>query len=151
MRVVDLSTRAQAPIVNELTLTAVQAEDVAATATHPEMLLASTNDALHILSAANPLAPQPFTTIAMPHAVPFASAGDTTYVAIDGTLSTVDLVTGAMNPTTMRVSSPIQLAAAANGKIVVADRYALRVFGPRTTAPPPPPPPAPPRTRPVRH
>jgi hypothetical protein len=50
----------------------------------------------------------------------------------------------------MRVASPMQIASA-NGKIVVADRYSLRVFGPNTAPPPPPTQPETERRRRVRH
>lgn len=48
--------------------------------------------------------------------------------------------------TNLRVTSPMQIAGA-RGKLVVADRYSLRIYGPDTEPPPPPPPPPPPGKR----
>jgi hypothetical protein len=50
-----------------------------------------------------------------------------------------DLTNPFLDTTTMHVIAPQQIATA-NGKVVVADRYSVRVFGPQTTAPPPQPP-----------
>jgi hypothetical protein len=77
-----------------------------------------------------------------------AADGETAYLATAGLMQTMDLT----NPASPRLSStaihplaPMQIAAA-KGKIVIADRFALRVFGPNT---PPPPPPG--RRRPAPH
>ena len=68
------------------------------------------------------------------------------YVAANGTIVRIDLADPAspsLEQTGLRVVAPSQIAAT-SGKIVVADRYALRVFGPNSAPPPPPPPPPPP-------
>ncbi|HEY0144468.1 MAG TPA: hypothetical protein VGF48_26525 [Thermoanaerobaculia bacterium] len=53
--------------------------------------------------------------------------------------------------THLRVTSPMQItgsgADATTEKLVIADRYSLRIYGPDTAAPPPPPPPPPPPKR----
>lgn len=75
------------------------------------------------------------------------------YLAIDGELQRVDLASPArLEPTGMTVRSPLQINAAGE-KVVVADRYSLRIFGPDTASPlpPPEPPPEPSRRRSVRH
>jgi hypothetical protein len=143
LRVVDLTKRGEAPTAREIVATAFHAEIVAPTASHPELLLASANDGLRIFNAADWSDPQFQTFIPLAQSVPLGSAGDTTYLAVDGNVLALDLVSGTTSFTGMRVVSPMQVAAAANGKVVVADRYALRVFGPKTDAPPPPPPPEP--------
>lgn len=71
------------------------------------------------------------------------------YVASRGELLRIDLKGGgAMEPTGMKVRSPLQIMAAGR-KIVVADRYSLKIFGPDTASPLPPEEPG--RRRAVRH
>ena len=85
--------------------------------------------------------------------VPFSSPGllatndDSVFVARDGFLHRLSVA----NPsgfvaTEMAVTSPMQISIAGE-KVVVADRYRLRVYGPDTT----PPPPARGRRRAIRH
>src|SRR6266550_1728359 len=54
------------------------------------------------------------------------------------TLGMTNPLSLSFQPTGARVVAPSQISAA-NGKIVVADRYALRVFGPDSAPPSPPP------------
>jgi len=150
LRVVDLSVRGEANVVNELPSNAVQAEVAAPTDRHPELLLVSLPDGLRIFSLADPAHPADRLFLPMQGGVRFGSSGDTALLGTDLTLTALDLASGATQPTSMTVRSPMQIAAAANGKVVVADRYALRVFGPKTVAPPPPPPPGPARRRAAR-
>ena len=59
-------------------------------------------------------------------------------VAIDGTIERLDLTNPTeLVPTSMRVTSPMQMSMAGE-KIIVADRYRLRVYGPDTAPPPEP-------------
>lgn len=139
LRAVDLSVRGQATVLHEVDTTAEQAEVVPETSNHPELLLASATDGLRVFAI--DAAQQPVLSLFQPlsHAVRFGSNGDTAWLGLDGSLYSLDLAgSGQLSPTTMRVSSPMQIAAAANGKIVVADRYSLRIYGPATAAPPPP-------------
>jgi hypothetical protein len=74
------------------------------------------------------------------------------YVTLEGVLHRLDLgQTASPVATAMRVSAPMQISVAGE-KVVVADRYSVRVFGP-DTAPPVEPPPArvPGRRRAVGH
>jgi hypothetical protein len=73
------------------------------------------------------------------------------YFAKDGALWRIDLLDPTVPLESGRlVTAPMQLSGAGE-KLVVADRYSLRIFGPDTAPPPPPPaPPAPAKRRSVR-
>jgi hypothetical protein len=144
--VVDLAVRGEANVLGEYPANGEHAESVGATATHPELLLVSSPTLFRVLSLADPVHPADLFSLPVQSAQVFGSSSDTTYLAGDGLLTAVDLTNGNSVATSMTVRSPMQVAAADNGKVVVADRYGLRIFGPKT-APPPPPPPAPPSRR----
>lgn len=78
---------------------------------------------------------------------------DTSVFAVSGeTVYRLDVPGGtAFVETGMLATSPMQISVAGE-KLVIADRYRLRVYGPDTPAPPPPPPPpVPGRRRAVAH
>lgn len=116
---------------------------------HAALLLARTPDGVHLLTLADPLAPAEVSAVAFEDGEAIAADGQTAYIAISGAVTMMD-VTNAAQPaisaSTLRVTAPAQMAAAA-GKLVVADTYSLRVYGPNT-APLPLPQPA--RRRPSR-
>lgn len=69
----------------------------------------------------------------------FATGDGFAYIARDGRLHFIDLTTNIrLQETEWRVTSPMQMSVGGN-KVVVADRYAVRVYGPDTAPPPPPP------------
>jgi hypothetical protein len=114
-----------------------------ATNNHPDLLIIRGVNAMHVFSLADPVNPieigsVPFTT----DAPTLAASGDSVWIGTPGSLTRMD-ITDPTSPfiemTTMQVTAPQQIAAA-NGKVVVADRYSIRVFGPNTPAPPAPPP-----------
>ncbi|HWS73426.1 MAG TPA: hypothetical protein VN605_15035 [Thermoanaerobaculia bacterium] len=148
LRIVDLSVRGEANVVNEIPSNSVQAEIVDGTDRHPEQLVVSLPDGVRVFSLADPAHPVESHFVRMQGGLLFGSSGNTAFLGTDGTLTALDLVTGTAQATTMTVRSPMQIAAAPNGKVVVADRYGLRIFGPKTAAPPPPPPAGPVRRRP---
>lgn len=148
LRIVDLNVRTDANVVNEIPSNAIQAEVVDASEKHPELLVVSLPDGVRIFNLANPALPVEQTFVRMQGNLLFGSSGDTSFLGTDGTLTMLDLVSGTTQPTTMTVRSPMQIAAAPNGKVVVADRYGLRIFGPKTDAPPPAPLAGPVRRRP---
>ena len=89
--------------------------------------------------------------------VPIANAGvfgsfdSGVYVTIDGALWRINVSDpSTLIETGLRVTSPQQIAVAGE-KIVVADRYSVRVYGPDTAQPPQPPPTPPSRRRATRH
>jgi hypothetical protein len=71
-----------------------------------------------------------------------AADADRAYLGTAGSVQVMD-VTNPSRPTLLTTAmhplSPMQIAPS-KGKVVIADRYALRIFGPDTAPPPPPPP-----------
>lgn len=141
---VDVGTRGVAAERGVVTVGVVQADIAAATANHEELLLVRARDGLHVYSLADPFQPSEIGSMPLGTDGAFAAAGDVAYVANgNGVVSTIDLsIPGlpSLAPTSMKSLAPAQIAVH-GGKIVVADRYSLRVYGPNT-APPPQPPPA---------
>lgn len=108
-----------------------------ATASHPSLLLARTTTAIHIFSLADPLQPLEVASFPQVAGGVFTADGDHAYIANEGSIRVVDLTKPSAPSVAdggLRVVAPSQIAAA-NGKVVVADRYALRVYGPDTPAP----------------
>jgi hypothetical protein len=105
-----------------------------------ESLVVRSDNGLHLYSLADPRNPIESGFVALPALGVSGPGGDAALAWSDNVLVRVDLATRAAAPSGMTVLSPMQIDSA-DGKIVVADRYGLRVFGPNT-APPPPPPPA---------
>ncbi len=93
-------------------------------------------DTLRLFSLADPANPAGAGSIQFPPPGPLAAFGDSVLIGSPGTLTRMD-ITDLDDPfleaTTMHVVAPQQIATA-NGKIVVADRYSIRVFGPQTAA-----------------
>lgn len=113
------------------------------------LLLVRSPNLVRVFSLADPFAPVELGSAPLEPGGVIAAEEGAAYVAANGTILRMDLANPAspsFQPTGWRVVAPSQIAVT-RGKAVVADRYALRVFGP-DTAPPPPPPPA--RRRPSR-
>jgi hypothetical protein len=148
---VDVGTRGVAAERGLVTVGVVQADIAAATTNHEELLLVRARDGLHVYSLADPFQPSEIGSMPLGTDGAFAAAGDVAYVADgNGVVSTVDLTSPrspSLAPTAMKSVAPAQIAVH-GGKIVVADRYSLRVYGPNT---PPPPQPAPARRRAAAH
>jgi len=111
-----------------------------ATSNHPDALVVR-GDTLRLFSLDDPANPADAGSIQFPPPGPLAAFGDSVLIGSPGTLTRMDITdldNPSLEPTTMHVVAPQQMATA-NGKIVVADRYSIRVFGPNTAAPPPPP------------
>ncbi len=109
-----------------------------ATADRGQELMVLTADGVHLFSLANPLNPVQTGVAALSSATSVAADGDTGYVAMPGMVDSLDLRNPVPQPTDMHPIAPMAIAASA-GKVVVADRYSLRVYGPNTAPPPPPP------------
>ncbi|MBV8517600.1 MAG: hypothetical protein JO197_09390 [Acidobacteria bacterium] len=120
----------------------------------PERLVATAGNLISVFSlAADRFAPVEVARIPFGGVDALGTTATTAWVARDGVLHRIDLLSpGAPEATDYHVTAPMQISAAGE-KIVVADRYSVRVYGPQTDAPPPPPPPsAPPmRHRAIRH
>ncbi|MEK6376109.1 MAG: hypothetical protein AABO58_25835 [Acidobacteriota bacterium] len=103
------------------------------------LLLLRSLEAVHVYSIADPFNPVELSAVPLERGGVFAANGDAAWVAARGTVVRMDLANPAspsFQPTGMRVVAPAQIAAA-GGKVVVADRYALRVIGPNTAPPAP--------------
>jgi hypothetical protein len=146
---IDLSDPGNPQSGKRATIGPAAIEMIAATERHPELLMVQTRIGIRLYNlndARNPVELS-FTPTAAVAAI--SADTDTAYLAIPGQVATMDLSNPAHPPisiTPMQPFSPMQIASA-RGKLVIADRYSLRVFGPDT---PPPPSPPPSRHRPSR-
>ncbi len=139
---VDLSDVHNPRPLKSAIIGAVRGELANATEHHPPLLIVQALSGIHVYTLADPRSPveADFTPTAAVNII--GADGDVAYLATAGSVQAMDLTNPArptLLPTQMRPVSPMQLSAAA-GKVVVADRYALRIFGPNTAPPPPPPP-----------
>jgi hypothetical protein len=116
---------------------------------HAPLLIARTPGSIRILDLADELAPADVVTIPMSDAASITASGETAYIATSGIITLMDVTNAAQpsfNPSAMRVTAPLQMAAVGQ-KLVIADTYSLRVYGPNTA---PVPLPQPSRRRPSR-
>jgi hypothetical protein len=112
----------------------------AATNEHPDALITQADNALNLYTLADPITPDKVSAIPFEGAGPMVTSGNSVWIGTPETMTRMDITSVAaptVETTTMHVVAPQQVSAA-NGKVVVADRYSIRVFGPRTPAPPPP-------------
>lgn len=113
--------------------------DVApANAPSPPFLVARTMDRIHIYSLADRFRPVETASIPFAGSELMATGDGVAYLVRDDVLHRLSLTAPAAPvETAMRVLSPMQMSVAGE-KIVVADRYSVRVFGPDTAPPPQP-------------
>lgn len=107
---------------------------------HADLLLVRSADGVHLLSLANPLAPVELNLLRMTDAGPMAATGQTLWLSTSDGVVPIDL-TSASQPTfgsPSLVTTAPQQVAAAGGKVVIADTYSIRVYGPNTAPPTPP-------------
>lgn len=113
---------------------------------HADLLIVRSADGVHLLSLANPLAPVELNLLRMTDAGPMATSGQTLWLSNSDGVVAIDL-TDAGQPSfgsaSLAATAPQQVAAA-GGKVVIADTYSVRAYGP-DTAPLPSPRPAHPR------
>ncbi|HYC93082.1 MAG TPA: hypothetical protein VEO54_28005 [Thermoanaerobaculia bacterium] len=108
-------------------------------ASQPPLLLSRGGEGLRLYSIAGEerFAPRLLEFFPMTGLDQFATGDGLAYIARDGRLHFIDLTRNiALQETEWRVTSPMQMSVA-GGKIVVADRYQVRVYGPDTAPPPP--------------
>lgn len=139
---IDLTDRSNPHPLNSVVIGPVHGELASATEHHPQLLMMQTQSGIRLYSLANPRNPfeLSFTPTASVNVI--AANGDDAYLAAPGSVQRMDLRDPghpSLSPTAMQPVSPMQLAAV-KGKVVIADRYSLRVFGANTAPPPPPPP-----------
>lgn len=106
------------------------------------MMVVASLDRFHVFDLTNPLKPVEVGGAALPAAnVVIAPDGDGVLVAFAGEVDRLD-ISNPSHPrlvkTGMNALAPSQIAAA-GGKVVIADRYALRIYGDVTPAPQQPP------------
>ena len=102
-------------------------------------LVVRSADGLHVFSLADPLDPVETSFVPMAEPGVAGPAADGVLVWIDDALVRADLATRTIVDSGLVALSPMQIDSA-GAKIVIADRYGLRVYGPNTPPPPPPPP-----------
>ncbi len=139
---IDLSDRSNPHSLNSSVIGPVHGELASATEHHPALLMVQTLTGIRLYNIANPRNPMEISFTPTPSVNVIAADADDGYLAVAGSVQRMDLRDPAhpsLSPTAMQPVSPMQLAAA-KGKVVIADRYSLRVFGANTAPPPPPPP-----------
>ncbi|HJT17081.1 MAG TPA: hypothetical protein VJ853_06830 [Thermoanaerobaculia bacterium] len=136
---VDIANPLAPALVTSSVIAPVETEIAAATANHPELLVSQTKSGIRIYTLANPRSPVLASTTPTMATGVVAADGDSAYVALPDNIQKIDLTNPAQPqfiPTTMLAVAPMRIAAA-NGKIVIADKYSLRIYGPDTAPPPP--------------
>jgi hypothetical protein len=116
-------------------LNGVQTDSVPPNADRPTHLVVTQGTGLRVFDLADRFAPR---QIGFVEAVPgqIATTADSVFADLDGTLYRLDIVKpNVLIPTEVHVISAMQISVAGE-KVVVADRYSLRVFGPDTPPPP---------------
>lgn len=147
MLVVEIADERTVIDRDEIHVLHAQVDTAPPNASRPEYLLARGVIGLHLYSLADRFHPVETDFLPMSGLGVFATGERSAYIARDGRLHFVDLTKKLeLMPTDMRVTSPMQMSIAGE-KIVVADRYSVRIYGPDTAPPPPPPS----RRRPTRH
>jgi len=140
--VVDAGDVHNPALVDNFVIGPVEAAIANETTNHPKLLVVQTQSGIRIYSLGNPLAPRQMSSTPTASAGTIAADADAAYVATPGTLQTIDLRDPArpvFSVSSLRPIAPMRIAAA-NGKVVIADTYSLRIFGPDTAAPAPAPP-----------
>ena len=148
LQTVDLADQNNPRLLGGVTIGPLSGEMVASTEHHPPLLIFQTLSGIRIYNLSEPHNPTEMSfTLAMTAAI--TADADVAYLAAPGIVQTLDLTNPsrpALLTTDVRPFAPMQIAAA-KGKLVIADRYSLRVFGADT----PPPPPVPPSRRHAAH
>ena len=138
---IDVANVRDPQILNSATIGPVHSEIAPATDHHPELLVVQTLSGLRLYSLSDPRNPAEINFTPTPAVNVVAVDRDAAYLASSGMVQLVDLTNPArltFTPIGIPSFSPMQMAAA-KGKLVIADRYSLRVFGPNTAPPAPPP------------
>ena len=147
MLVVEIANEHTIVDRDELQVIHAQVDIVPPNSARPDLLLTRGDYGLRLYSLEDRFHPQEIDILKMANVGIFGTGDHLAYVAKDGRLNFLDLTKKmTLQPTEMRVTSPMQMSVAGS-KIVIADRYSVRVYGPDTA----PPPAAPARRRPTRH
>jgi hypothetical protein len=123
--------------VNENILITQQVDTIPPSSGSPSYVVLRGVDAIEFLSLEDRFNPREVATIPMPRSELMGTSATSVFVSIDGRLSRIDVTDPeTVVETEMRVSSPQQIAVAGE-KLVIADRYSVRVYGPDTEPPAP--------------
>ena len=137
--VVEIANERDVVDRGEINLQYTQVDTSPPNASQPPLLLVRGDEGLRLYSIAGEerFAPRELEFFPMTGLDRFATGDSSAYIAKNGLLHFIDLGQRiALQPTDWRVTSPMQLSVAGN-KVVVADRYSVRVYGPDTAPPPP--------------
>jgi hypothetical protein len=138
--VADLTNRRAVVDVMEHSLGAEEVALAPAAAARPNFLLVRTPTHIHVFDLVEDrFRPREVAAIPAAGAGIMGTTDGSVYFRMGGALWEIDLhAPGAAVNSERRVTAPMQIAGSGE-KLVVADRYSVRVFGPDTTAPPQPP------------
>ncbi len=116
-----------------------QVDTLPPNASRPEFLLIRGAEGLRLYSLEDRFHPAEIDFLPMIGLGVFATGDRAAYIAKDGRLHFATVQTSiALEETEYRVLSPMQMSMAGK-KVVVADRYSVRIYGPDTAPPPPEP------------
>ncbi len=131
----SVTNRSKAQDQTIIDMPGVQVETAPPNADRPAHLVVTQGTGVRVFDLANRFVPK---QTAFLSAVPgqIATTADSALVDLDGTLNRLDVFNPtALIATDMHTISAMQISIA-GAKVVVADRYSLRVFGPDTAPPP---------------
>lgn len=119
---------------------AIQTELAPGNAGQPKYLLIRKPAAIHVYSLADRFHPEEIGVVPAEDAGIMGTTDATAWFVRDGgVLASIDLTSPTRSEmTNLRVTAPMQIAGSGR-KLVVADRYSLRIYGPDTAPPQPPP------------
>ena len=139
--VVDLGDLHNPQRGQNFTIGGVHSEMMPATEHHPDLLAVQTLSGLRIYTLLDPRNLVEASFMSTSAVGVMATDADFIYLATPGSVQVLSLTTPS-KPTlsimNAQPKSPMQMAAA-KGKLVIADRYSLRVYGPNSAPPPEPP------------
>ena len=139
MLVVEIQDERKVVDRGEINIQYAQVDTSPPNASQPPLLLVRGDEGLRLYSIAGEerFAPRELEFFPMTGLDRFGTGDASAYIARDGRLHFIDLAQKIfLQPTDWRVTSPMQLSVAGS-KVVVADRYSVRVYGPDTAPPPP--------------
>jgi len=136
----DLTDRNHVVVVEDRgVLGYVQLDSVPPISPAPQYLVWRGIDHLMLLTLADRFHPKEIAKIPIARPDVFGTSATSIFVTNDGVLDRIEVASPSnVVETGMRVIAPRQIAVAGE-KIVIADRYSVRVFGPDTAPPPAPP------------
>jgi hypothetical protein len=138
--VADLTNRHKVQdVILKDELGAIQVELAPGNAPQPKYMLIRNPTTIQVFSLADRFQPAELGVVHVANAGLMGTTDATGWFERDGRLASIDLASpGTFEVTNLRVTAPMQIAGSGR-KLVIADRYSLRIYGPDTPAPPGPP------------